>query len=57
MRMRSIATVIMATVFALNTLACLLVVVLTAMKRWSFVWGRVRNAAAACEQLGSRPNE
>jgi hypothetical protein len=30
---------IMATVFALNTLACLLVVALTAMKRWTLVWG------------------
>ena len=46
--------VIMATVFALNTLACLLVVVLTAMKRWSFVWRGVSSAAGACEQPGSR---
>jgi uncharacterized protein with PQ loop repeat len=47
---------IMATVFALNTLACLLVVVLTAMKRWAFVWRRESDADGACEQPGPRPN-
>src|SRR5882724_6007055 len=47
--------VVMATVFALNALVCLLVVVLTAMKRWTFVWRRVSEADGACEQLGTRP--
>jgi hypothetical protein len=47
---------IMAMVFALNTLACLLVVVLTAMKRWTFVLRRVSGADGACEQPGPRPN-
>jgi hypothetical protein len=45
---------VMATVFAFNTLACLLVVVLTAMKRWSFVWGRV---SGACERSSPRSND
>jgi hypothetical protein len=48
---------IMATVFALNTLACLLVFVLTAMKRWTFVWRRVSVAGGACEQPSHRPND
>src|SRR5262245_32071349 len=48
---------IMATVFALNTLACLFIVVLTAMKRWSFVWRGVSVATGACEEPSSRPND
>src|SRR4051812_27864502 len=49
--------VIMATVFALNTLACLLVVAFTAMKRWTFVWGRVSDADGVCEQPDPRPSD
>ena len=48
---------IMATVFALNSLACLLVVVLTAMKRWTFVWRRVGEAGRVCEEPSPRPND
>jgi uncharacterized protein with PQ loop repeat len=48
---------LMATVFALNTLACLLVVILTAMKRSTFVWRRVSGAGGACEQPSPRPND
>jgi hypothetical protein len=48
---------IMATVFALNTLACLLIVVLTAMKRWTFVWSRMSGAGGACERPVPHPND
>jgi len=48
---------IMSTVFALNTLACLLVFALTAMKRWTFVWRRVSGVGGACEQPSHRPND
>jgi hypothetical protein len=48
---------IMATVFALNTLACLFVVVLTAMKRWTSVWKRVSDVGVVREQPSPRPNE
>ena len=48
---------IMATVFALNALACLLVVVLTAMKRWTFVWGRVSEIGSARQQPSPRSND
>jgi uncharacterized protein with PQ loop repeat len=48
---------VMATVFALNTLACLLVVGLTAMKRWAFGWRRVCNTDGVCEEPSSRSND